>query len=289
MSTCISLSFLVSCSALASVSHNEDTHMIGQRTALVRKEASELQAPAWPSEETIKDKLEHLEEHFGGLVHNVARHAVGSEDPRSPEQWKTGGMIGGDRFCGVEKRKGCHGYGPVYAKYLQHLLAKPVGKQSAVAEVGILKGSGLAIWSELFPEAAVHGFDIDLKNTRDNMGFLKAKGAFATGEAHLHVYDQFKDNAAAIKKIIGRQELVLVAEDGFHSDETSAKTFDSFYPSLSGDWVYIVEDAHAYTGAFEKHMLETYVNQNKAKMHREETGPGSLLYIFTPNHAVATS
>ena len=94
------------------------------------------------------DWLIRSEVAYGGLVTDVARRRVSSLDTRSPEQLATGGMTGGDRMLH-------HGYAESYASYLAPLL----GEQSlTVAEFGIPKGTGLAIWCDLFRSARVIGF-----------------------------------------------------------------------------------------------------------------------------------
>jgi len=237
-----------------------------------------------PSLESIQSELATKEQAFGGLVHGVPMHeaewkAVKGEDPRSFKQVK--GMTGGDRFCTVAQ--GCHGYGPAYAKYMQKMLETPLDESKAVAEVGILKGSGLALWSTMFPKAAIHGFDLDITNTQKNLDFLKKQGAFAKEGPALHTYDQFKDNTALVKAALGDKKLVFVVEDGHHDDVTSLTTFDSFYPSLSGEWLYIVEDAIHYNGQFAKHVTDNYVKTGKVELHREPIGD-DVLFFITPKH-----
>lgn len=108
-----------------------------------------------------------LEKKFsGGIVRNV-RCAGGKI------------CMGSDRMSGEK-----HNYGSCYANFLNKWRKVAESRPQAgrdecetvycegyvpllVAEVGILKGSGLAVWSELFGCAAeVHGFDLVLENTK---------------------------------------------------------------------------------------------------------------------------
>jgi len=74
--------------------------------------------------------------------------------------------MGSDRMSGKY-----HDYSKCYAgwlnKWRQRLEQSPQDfNPLLVAEVGILKGSGLAIWSDLFGcDAQIHGFDPYLQNT----------------------------------------------------------------------------------------------------------------------------
>ena len=69
-----------------------------------------------------------------------------------------------------------------------------------IAEFGILKGTGLAIWCDLFPDARVIGLDIDLGHFEENRSTLERRGAFKQNKPELHEYDQLvpgDDEAAA--------------------------------------------------------------------------------------------
>ena len=60
-------------------------------------------------------------------------------------------MRGGDRML-------FNGYAKDYSRYLKSF---DCDRRLIVAEFGILRGNGLAIWCDLFPNARVLGFDID--------------------------------------------------------------------------------------------------------------------------------
>ncbi|WPT11488.1 hypothetical protein PSENEW3n2_00000926 [Picochlorum sp. SENEW3] len=183
-------------------------------------------------------KLIALENRFGGFVRNVPRQVVSKHDPRSKTEVGKGGMTGGDRMSYDN-----HNYGVIYENILRSL-PTPV---TAVAEIGILKGSGLAIWSELFPNAKVHGFDINLVNIKENMDFLKARGAFASNNLELHEFDQFQPTIAT------KEMFQFVIDDGFHTDETVQRTFEAFEPWLHERGTYVVEDCICNNFRKEKH------------------------------------
>lgn len=125
------------------------------------------------------DWLARTEIVYGGYVTDVARRKVSIHDGRSTEQLTFGGMTGGDRMFH-------HGYGMTYARYL----ALFVGQSGlTVAEFGILKGTGLAIWCDLFPNARVIGFDIDLSHFLDNRTSLERRGAFQKNAPEVYEFD----------------------------------------------------------------------------------------------------
>ena len=177
--------------------------------------------------------LARTEIKYGGMVTGVKRNKVSSDDPRSEEEIQKGGMTGGDRMYH-------HLYARRYAKYLKPFVDK--GKPITLVEVGILKGSGLAMWCELFPDSRIIGLDIDLSHTQNNMDYLKSKGAFKENEPELYEFDQFKDNRELLSNILKGDKIDVIIDDGFHSVESILKTIKSVLPHLSKKFVYFIED-----------------------------------------------
>ncbi len=180
------------------------------------------------------DWLTAAEMKFGGHVANVERRAVSTLDPRTEIELRRGGMTGGDRMFH-------HGYAAIYAEHLAPFVARRLDRLTLM-EAGILRGSGLAIWAELFPNADVIGPDIDLSHTQENLPALKARGAFAKHEPELHLFDQFLDGEARMKEILGSRRIDIFIDDGFHSVETIMNTFRAALPFLAERFVYFVED-----------------------------------------------
>lgn len=180
------------------------------------------------------DWLIATEMKFGGHVSDVERRAVSAADPRNKTALRRGGMTGGDRMFH-------HGYAGIYAEHLAPFVASRLDRLTVV-EVGILRGTGLAIWAELFPNADIIGLDIDLSHTKENLPELKARGAFAKSEPELSVFDQFLDGEAKMKEILGTRRIDIFIDDGFHSVETILNTFRAALPFLADRFVYFVED-----------------------------------------------
>jgi hypothetical protein len=176
--------------------------------------------------------LVRAEVNYGGLVTDVARNKVSSRDSRSPEELGFGGMTGGDRMLH-------HGYAAVYARFLQPFVGT-AGLR--VAEFGILKGSGLAIWCDLFPDARVLGFDIDPAHFERNRPELLRRGAFRGNSPEIFEYDQLVDGAGTLGGILKGETLDIVIDDGLHSIESIVTTWRAVRPHLSPRFVYFVED-----------------------------------------------
>ena len=172
--------------------------------------------------------LKQLEEHFGGYHNNVPRNKISELAPKI--KYNPNGMSGGDRMTR-------HGYAVHYSKHL-----KDFDCVSTVVECGILKGTGLAIWSKLFPNADIIGLDIDISHTQNNLDFLKGKGAFENKMPELYEYDQFADNTDKLASILNGRKICIAIDDGHHSDGAIQNTYNTFKSHLCDKFVYFVED-----------------------------------------------
>lgn len=169
---------------------------------------------------------------YGGLVNAVPRRKVSPMDGRSVLELAAGGMTGGDRMLH-------HGYADTYARYLAAFLGE---KDLVLAEFGILRGTGLAIWCDLFPQARVLGFDIDLGHFEENFADLKRRGAFTRNQPELCEYDQLAESPASLSKLLNGQRLDVVIDDGLHSIDAIVTTWRAVAPYLSSRSVYFIED-----------------------------------------------
>lgn len=194
------------------------------------------------------------EKKYGGYITDVKRQKVSEHDPRSAEKLEQGGMTGGDRMFH-------HGYARAYAHHLSDFVPRHIDELN-IMEIGILKGTGLAIWHDLFPHSNIYALDIDPKHYLDNLENLKNSGAFRNSEPIVSVFDQFVDGADKIRSVVGSRTLDIVIDDGFHSCETIRKTAEAVAPFLSKRFVYFVEDNPNAKGAisdlFQDCSIEVY-------------------------------
>lgn len=180
-----------------------------------------------------KEWLIGTEIKYGGLVTQVSRNKVSPKDPRTMEELRKGGMIGGDRMLH-------HGYADKYSKYLLPYIE---GNRSVtVAEFGILKGTGIAMWCDLFTGGRVLGLDIDLGHIKENMDNLKRLGAFKNNQPELYEFDQFEDNIGYLGTILKGDRIDICIDDGFHSNESILNTMKSVMPYLAEEALYFIED-----------------------------------------------
>jgi len=134
---------------------------------------------------------------------------------------------------------------PVYAKYLTKL-ASIEGLSPTIVEVGILTGTGLAMWNSLFPNARIHGFDIDTSPYLNNVAALKKLG-FNDASTQVQVLDEQSKkhngyNAGVISKNLGGAKANIVVDDGDHDHTSAARLFRSMFNSLADNFVYFIED-----------------------------------------------
>ena len=170
---------------------------------------------------------------YGGMVNKVPRNKISPKDPRTKKQLLHGGMVGGDRML-------LNFYSKMYSEYLLPFVNR--GNPVTVAEFGILKGTGLAIWCDLFFNGRILGFDIDLEHITDNMDNLKGLGAFKKNQPEIYEYDQFLDNAEFLGSILKDDKIDICIDDGFHSIESILTTMKSVMPHLAEKFVYFIED-----------------------------------------------
>lgn len=181
---------------------------------LVAAEARFAMAP-----ETMEHGLIEAEHAFVGDVDHTRAH----------------GNIGGDRM----KPDG-HNYAPVYARYLSRLLKK--GVQPTIVETGILTGTGLAMWSSIFPGSNIYGFDWKTETYEHFLESLKRKG-FNDSHVFVNRMDQTKDNSLVLDSVF-RQNVHpnVIIDDGLHNVKASEHTYWEFQHFLAADFVYFVED-----------------------------------------------
>ena len=172
-------------------------------------------------------RLCKLEKKYGGHVKGITPKVFSSHDKnrkRYPHE-------GGDRMNNDR-------YASLYEAYFD----KYINEKIIIAEVGILTGIGLAVWSDFFSQAKVYGFDIDLSNFDENLENLKSLGAFKKALPIVNEMDQFVCNKSYLKTIFNENKIDIVIDDGCHQRASAIKTFNSFEPFLSKDYLYVIED-----------------------------------------------
>ena len=182
------------------------------------------------------------EKKYGGVVQGVRRNNLSSQENESSFQL-VHGHTGGDRMDFGPK---CHGYSVLYShainSYLNNVSKKATDPSLKIAEIGILNGSGLAIWSDWFENAELFGFDIDLAIFNSNRQFLLGQGAFQKRPPRLSTLDQYTITADEILEFVQGTKINIAIDDGAHTELSIIKTFSAFKPILENDFLYFIED-----------------------------------------------
>jgi hypothetical protein len=112
-----------------------------------------------------------------------------------------------------------HGYYPVYEK-----LARQLGEDADVCEIGVLYGESLKMWKYFFPKGTVTGVDYSM-HAKWPEGTIKV------------VSDQANPK---LPEMLGEYDLIVddASHDGWHTQET----FRLLWPSVRPGGYYVVED-----------------------------------------------
>lgn len=175
--------------------------------------------------------LQYLELKYGGYVSDV----VPTIDKSTVSKLVGRNHVGGDRMNIFY-----HDYSNKYSVYLEPL--RKNNHRVLFLEIGILNGTGLAIWDEYFQNLELYGFDYDIGNFEKNKNNLIYLGAFKEGLPTVKFYDQFTNNSKFLLEVFGEKKITVVVDDANHSDKAVINSFNELQPFLANDFVYFIED-----------------------------------------------
>eukprot|EP00403_Amphidinium_massartii_P039384 CAMPEP_0178444126 /NCGR_PEP_ID=MMETSP0689_2-20121128/39314_1 /TAXON_ID=160604 /ORGANISM="Amphidinium massartii, Strain CS-259" /LENGTH=728 /DNA_ID=CAMNT_0020068283 /DNA_START=71 /DNA_END=2253 /DNA_ORIENTATION=+ len=221
----------------------------------------------WQSVSALENWLIEREANYGGRITNVPCRYSSAEASKIGVRTAAKGKkecSGGDRMAQPKTKRGVdvkkqHGYGICYAKVIdafiplwQEMWLERGKTDLEAAEAGVLSGSGVAIWEELFQGAPFHAFDRFLVNIRNNTPFLESRGAFARkGRPHMHDFDQANPRFyPPLDEIMmsPTSKFFYVIDDASHYVSFTLNTFKYFEPYLDLRGAYIVEDINIVHG-----------------------------------------
>jgi len=172
--------------------------------------------------------------------------------------------------CGSDKYSDVHKYTPTYARIWQHLRGEPI----TLLEIGVLGGASLRMWEQYFPNAKIHGIDIDPAcNYCDRV------------RSTVWIGDQcdagFLDMVA---ESIGPIDIVI--DDGGHRTPDQLISLNVLWPHVRpGGW-YAIEDLGAcyskrFGGALRK--FNTIVGRTKRLLDEMNAGCARPEYLYDPS------
>lgn len=146
---------------------------------------------------------------------------------------------GGDKM-GFDR----NGYAPAYAVILERW----VGRAPTLVELGAFRGSGLALWSDLFPDGLVIGLDVELDHFTQNVPALRSRGAFARGVPPVLRFDAYAPDVEGLRAALSGRTIDVFIDDGPHREEPSCTTAERVRPLLSDRFTYVIEDCDELYG-----------------------------------------
>ncbi|WP_454021041.1 hypothetical protein [Azospirillum sp. Marseille-Q6669] len=108
-----------------------------------------------------------------------------------------------------------------------------------VCEIGVQTDRSVRMWEEFFPNATIHGVDIDPDCKR-----------FEQGRIRIHIGDQ--SDRSFLEKLVAEAgaPFDIVIDDGSHIPRHQIDTFDFLFPRMSEHGVYALEDTGGCVGDY---------------------------------------
>jgi hypothetical protein len=118
-------------------------------------------------------------------------------------------------------------YFDLYWRYFSHKSTDPNLK---ILEIGVRSGGSLLCWKNIFPQANIHGFDVNPNcRTHEKYGF------------NIHIGDQGDESRwDKFNKEVGGLDIII--DDGSHIHNDIIKTFNKLFPKMNSGGVYFIED-----------------------------------------------
>lgn len=135
-----------------------------------------------------------------------------------------------------------HNYLPLYWMHFRDIRHRV----QRVCEIGLQRDASLRMWEEFFPNAEIHGIDID-----------PACRAFAGGRRHVWIGNQ--SDPAFLNDFLDRigGGLDIVIDDGSHLIDHQLATFQYLLPALNRHGIYVIEDTGACVGDYQRVTVHT--------------------------------
>ena len=112
-----------------------------------------------------------------------------------------------------------------------------------ILEIGVGGGQSVKMWADYFPNATIHGADIE--------GSCNACESYS-GRIKFHQLDQ--GNVAQLSTLLPFSPFDLIIDDGNHWWREQIVTFTSLFPMIKSGGIYVVEDSvTAYWKEYKNH------------------------------------
>lgn len=143
-----------------------------------------------------------------------------------------------------------HNYTQKYASYFSHMREKNLN----LFEIGIFNGSSLKTWKEYFPNSKIFGLDIKDASSLNDDRITTIVGS---------QYD--KKVLENVNSTYGPFDIII--DDGSHRGEHMKFSFETLFPLLKPNGLYIIEDLHCcYWAEFNENGENHFMNFLKGLM-----------------------
>jgi len=148
-----------------------------------------------------------------------------------------------------------------YATAYSQILARWVGRETVLVELGAFRGSGLALWSDLFKGGTVIGLDVELHHFAAGLPGLLERGAFRSGTPAVLRFDAYAPDVSELKEALDGRSIDVFIDDGPHKAEPSCLTAERIRPLLSSRFTYVIEDCDEIYDCVEKVFSDCSIRQ----------------------------
>ena len=130
------------------------------------------------------------------------------------------------KLHGTDKRLDVHGYTAVYDRHFRNVRAQI----KTVLELGVHRGGSIRMWRDYFPNAFVHGIDINPK--------------YAMGGERIKFWLGSQLDESKLMEVVEScgGTVDLIVDDGAHTNEAQWYSFKLLWPHVTPGGYYIVED-----------------------------------------------
>jgi len=136
------------------------------------------------------------------------------------------------------------GNGHSYIEYYNSILTPFELIESNIMEIGILRGESIRLWHKALPKANIFALDNFSHSTLDSSSILHVKEK-VTSLSRVTLIEpvdsRSPEEVDSNLKPLGKKFDVII-DDGDHSVEAQLRTFANFFPYLSKEGVYVIED-----------------------------------------------
>jgi hypothetical protein len=124
---------------------------------------------------------------------------------------------------GSDKGSGCHQFTDIYEGFLG-----PIRHEvRRVLEIGVWQGASLRMWRDFFPQAVVHGIDIEEK---------------VLNEDRISTFVMDQADRAQLAQVEGLYDLIV--DDGGHFMDQQQVSLAALFPHVRPGGFYVLEDLH---------------------------------------------